>query len=221
MKLVIYNGSPRGKGSNSTILTEHFLKGYSEINSDEISVHYLNKISKRDEQIEDFKNADTVIIIFPLYSDAMPGAVKEFIECIHGLKDSAEKNLGFIVQSGFPEAVHSYTVEKYLRKFTIRMGYNYLGTVIKGGVEGIQVMPPYMTKKLFNNFIDLGKYFADNAAFSPEIMKKLRESYKMSATRIAAFKVMMKTGLADFYWNKKLKEHNAFEKRFDQPYKKQ
>ena len=30
MKLTVFNGSPRGKKSNTTILLEHFLKGFME-----------------------------------------------------------------------------------------------------------------------------------------------------------------------------------------------
>ena len=52
----------------------------------------------------------------------------------------SKKSLVFIVQSGFPEAIHSVCIEKYLKKFTSKLNCTYLGTVIKGGVEEIQVI---------------------------------------------------------------------------------
>ena len=43
-------------------------------------------------------------------------------------------------------------------------------------VEGIQSMPPWMTKKLFIKFQELGEYFAKNNIFSPEIKEDLEKN---------------------------------------------
>ena len=161
--------------------------------------------------------ASHVIIIFPLYTDCMPGIVKEFFEKLPVNESGKEKNLGFIVQSGFPEAIHSVYVERYLDKFSRRMGYNYLGTIIKGGVEGIQVMPPFMTRKLYDNFYKLGEYFAETKTFSEEIKQKLRTPLRLNKANQAGFRVMNFLGFTNFYWNSNLKKNGAFEKRFDKP----
>lgn len=218
MKLVIINGSPRNKKSNSKLLTDEFLKGYHSLNSENVSVHFLANHKMKNNIIQDYQDADCVILIFPLYTDCMPGIVKEFIEDIVDLKNSKPKKIGFIVQSGFPEAIHSVAVERYLEKLSKRMQLEYLGTIIKGGVEGIQIMPPFMTNKLYKQFRELGAYFAQNQAFSPELNKKLRNPYKMSSFRIFVFKLMLKTGLTNFYWNSNLKKNGAYQNRFDKPY---
>lgn len=217
MQLAIFNGSPRITKSNSTLLIKHFLTGYHGNTIYNTPIHYLAHTSKISEQVQAFDKADSIIIIFPLYTDAMPGQVKFFFESIAHI-DSTGKNIGFIVQSGFPEAYHSTFVERYLEKLSKRIHCNYLGTVIKGGVEGIQIMPPSMTNKLYKNFKELGSYFALTGKFKPEIIKKLGEPYRMSFIRLNIFKFIIATGLADFYWNKKLKENFAFEKRFAKPY---
>jgi len=220
MKLAIINGSPRYKKSNSTLLINQFLSGYNKIIPEDVSVHYLVNQQVRDEAVNAFLVSDQIILIFPLYTDCMPGIVKEFIESIAQLNknDKKKKKIGFIVQSGFPEAVHSVAVEHYLEKLAKRLQCEYLGTVIKGGVEGIQIMPPFMMRKLFLQFNKLGEYFARNSAFSPQIMDKLRKPYKMSPRKIAIFKLLIKLGLTNFYWNNNLKKNGAFEKRFDKPY---
>ena len=218
MKLTIYNGSPRRKKSNSLLLINHFLEGYNSVKPQEVPVYHLAGKRDKQEQLQAFKEAETVIIIFPLYTDCMPGIVKEFIEEIAAQEYTGNKKIGFIVQSGFPEAIHSVYVERYLEKLSRRLKFEYLGTIIKGGVEGIQVMPEGMTKKLFTNFNKLGKYFAETGSFSSEIKQSLRKPYKMSKSRLFAFKALQKTGLTNFYWNGKLKEHNAFDKRFAAPY---
>jgi multimeric flavodoxin WrbA len=220
MKLAIINGSPRNKKSNSALLINQFLSGYNKIIPEDVSVHYLVNQQVRDEAVNAFLVSDQIILIFPLYTDCMPGIVKEFIESIALLEKNIiqGKKIGFIVQSGFPEAIHSVAVEHYLEKLAKRLQCEYLGTVIKGSVEGIQAMPSFMTQKLFKQFKKLGEYFAENTAFSPEIMKTLRNPYKMSPRKIAIFKLLIKLGFTNFYWNGNLKKNGAFEKRFDKPY---
>jgi NAD(P)H-dependent FMN reductase len=217
MQLAIFNGSPRKTKSNSTILIQKFLNGYYNYDHTDFNIHYLADTQKNQEHIEKFIEADTIIIIFPLYTDAMPGQVKYFFDSIEEL-DSRGKRVGFIVQSGFPEAYHSTFVEKYLEKLSKTMGWKYLGTVIKGGVEGIQIMPPSMTKNLFSNFEKLGQYFAATGKFDPEIIKKLKKPYQLNFLRLLTLRMMIMLGLSNFYWNMKLKENKAFEKRFAQPY---
>jgi len=220
MKLAIINGSPRNKKSNSTLLMDQFLLGYHSLNPEGVPIHYLANPQLKKEGFAAFMDSEVILIIFPLYTDCMPGIVKEFFESIAEIDKNIirGKKIGFIVQSGFPEAVHSVAVEHYLAKLTKRLQCEYLGTVIKGGVEGIQIMPPFMTKKLFNQFNKLGEYFAKNTAFSPQIKEALRKPYKMSLVRRTLFAMMAKTGLTNFYWNSNLKKNGAYEKRFDRPY---
>lgn len=218
MKTVIFNGSPRNKKSNSAILIDHFLKGYSGVSNKQVPVHFLASRKSRADHIRAFREAETVLIIFPLYTDCMPGILKEFLEEIHTLPVTNQKSIAFIIQSGFPESIHSVYVEKYLEKFAGRNGLHYIGSVIKGGIEGIQIMPPWMTKKIFSKFEDLGVHFARTRTFSPEIKKELAKPYKLSFYRRAMLRLMCKTGMANFYWNSRLKKNNAWEQRFAKPY---
>jgi hypothetical protein len=219
MKLAIFNGSPRQKHSNSTILIEHFINGYNKFFDEAPSINYIANIKQQSINIQAFDNAEFIIIIFPLYTDCMPGVVKEFFEKLNERKGFPAKKIGFIVQSGFPEIIHSVGIERYLQKLVMRLNSQYLGTLIKGGVEGIQIMPGFMTKKLFKNFEMLGEHFANHQEFSPKIKAKLAKPYKMSFFRILSFKLFKFFGFTNFYWNMNLKKNDAYSKRFDRPYK--
>jgi hypothetical protein len=197
---------------------EHFLEGFRKVSKEEVPIFYLANLSKMEEHVKAFEDAENVIIIFPLYCDSMPGLVKEFIERISLIENAQDKRVGFIVQSGFPEAIHSTFIERYLQKLAARQKWDYLGTVIKGGVEGIQIMPPLMTKKLFDNFNDLGKHFGTTNSFDPEILKALRKPLKLSKQRLLFFRFGNIFGLTNYYWNSNLKKNNAFDIRFAQPY---
>lgn len=197
---------------------EQFMKGYSQVVPEIVPVQYLASKKSKEENLRVFTSAETVLLIFPLYTDCMPGIVKEFFEDLSALDFPRPKKIGFIVQSGFPEAIHSVFVERYLEKFTKRLQCKYLGTVIRGGVEGIQIMPENFTKKLFHRFEALGTEFAGTGSFSEEIKSVLAKPYKLSSIRRFIFSLVSNTRLANFYWISNLKKNNAFDKRFDRPY---
>jgi len=219
MKLTVFNGSPRGKRSNTKILLEHFLNGFMTTDRNIYEIFYLNRLRNSDKFVKSFQEAERVLMAFPLYTDAMPAMVKTFVESLEPLCGrEGNLDIGFIVQSGFPEAIHSRYVERYLEKLTRRLGCRYTGTVIKGGVEGIQVQPAWMTRKLFKYFYQLGKTFGETGKFDEQIMLKLAKPERYSKFVLLAYKLLDKIGLTKFYWNKMLKENNAYEKRFAKPY---
>ncbi len=217
-QLVLFNGSPRFKNSNSKALINEFLKGYHKINSNEVPIYYLASKKNKPDNIKAFINAEDIILFFPLYTDSMPGIVKEFFEEIVRLPNLSEKKLGFVVQCGFPETINLVFIEKYLEKFVKRMHCEYLGTVVKGGVESIRFKHKKMTDKLFVKFNELGECFASTGAFSPDIVNSFRKFFKMPPIFQLIFRVVIKLGLANSYWDSNLKKYGAYNRRFERPY---
>lgn len=214
----ILNGSPRGKGSNSRLLIGYFVDGYARARRESIGVHYL-KGMRPEQQREIFLTSDYLIVVLPLYTDAMPGLVKEFFENLAPLKgDHPSLRLGFIVHSGFPEAHHSVYLAQYLEKLTRRLGCQYLGTVIKGGTEGMKLMPDWFKKKTINLFTGLGREFALQSGFDARIMEQLRRPYQLSKKQVFLFRVFRFLNFGDIYWNTQLKKNGAFEQRYLRPY---
>ena len=218
MKLTVFNGSPRGKKSNTTLLLEHVLKGFMETEGNSYELEYI--VNKDvEELVEMFKNASNIILAFPLYTDCMPGIVKSFIDSLKPLCGKQDNpSIGFIVQGGFPEAYHSRFVERYLEKLAKRLNCQYVGRIIKGGVETIRIMPQFMTKKIFNYFYELGKIYGKSGKFDEKLLKKIAKPEHLSTLRRLFFRFASSVGMAHIYWNKQLKENNAFEERFDKPY---
>lgn len=223
MRLVLYNGSPRGRISNTAILLDHFIRGFKASEENSFELMYLNQVKSHQDFAEKFRNAQAAIIAFPLYGDSMPTIVKDFIETLGTKIDSGKTPmlpaLGFIIQSGFPEAIHSRYIEKYCEKLALRLGTRYIGTVIRGGVEGIQIKPLFLNRRLFIAFSSLGRHFGVTKEFHPIITRKLAGRDKMSALGRFMFHILKMTGLADMYWKMNLKKHGAYNRRFDQPYK--
>ena len=216
MQLTIFNGSPRERSGNTQIYIDQFLQGYKSSNNS-YQIFYLieNEFEKYQKA---FQRANNIILGFPLYTDAMPAIVKAFIEKLSEIKPvTTGTGVGFIVQSGFPEPYHSLFVERYLIKLSRRMHWKYRGTVIKGG-GGVGQQPEWLNRKLFSKFKNLGKEYAVSAKFDAEIIKKIAPVDKFSALKLFIIKLLLKSEVLNYPWNKALKANDAFEKRNDRPY---
>ena len=219
MKLTVFNGSPRGTGSNTRVLLDHFIAGFEETPGNSTEIFYLNHVKRQDEFVRAFRAADNIVLAIPLYTDAMPGVVKTFIESLAGLSGSpGKKSIGFIVQSGFGEPVHSRYVQRYFRKLAARLGCRYIDTIVRGGAEGIKVQPPFMTKKLFRSFRELGASYGKTGRFDENIIRSLARRERYSPAMKLLFSVMSILGLTDYYSNGQLKKNGAYDRRFDRPY---
>jgi len=219
MRLTVFNGSPRGTGSNTGILLGQFLKGYTGTEGNSYELIYLNRVDRQDEFVETFRNAETVLLAFPLYADAMPAIVKTFIESLAPLRGrGGNPSIGFIVQSGFPEPVHTRCLERYLQKLAKRLGCPWFGTAVRGGVEGIQAMPPERTRRLFESFYSLGKDFGATGRFDPQIIDSLarRDSYPADGRSKGITTAQLKG--SDMYWDNLLRKNGAYENRYARPY---
>jgi multimeric flavodoxin WrbA len=182
-------------------------------------IFYLNHVKKQDEFVELFRQADHVLLAFPLYTDAMPAVVKTFIESLQPLCGlNKNKTIGFIVQSGFGEAIHSRYVERYLQKLAARLGCHYTGTIVRGGGEGIKDMPSIMTKGVFGSFHELGSVFGDTGIFDQKIMHRLAKRDRYSPQAKLLLTVLNALGLIDSGWNNQLKQNGVYEKRYNKPY---
>jgi NAD(P)H-dependent FMN reductase len=219
--LALFNGSPRAARSNTRILLRWFLEGFGRDPENRAEVHHVNRVRERPAQVQSFAGAERVIVAFPLYHDSVPGTLKEFIEALEPLCARANNpSLGFIVQSGFPEAHHSRYVERYLEKLARRLNAPYLGTVVKGGVEGIQIKPPWMVRTLRRDFIALGQRFGETGAFDQEIVGRLCQPERLSLMGRLFVRAFGQTDTANFYWTMQLKKNGVFERRFDRPFRR-
>lgn len=209
-KLVIYNGSPRRKGSNSALI----LKKVSEALCDRVEVRDLKEVDKWDKWAEAFKSEKHVMFFMPLYIHAMPSHVMAFIEKIQASKGS----ISFFVQSGFPESSQSHYLEAYFNQLALRLGRTYMGTVIKGGVEGLQVRPAKAQEKMMEPMVKAIVNLVYEGNFNPASVRQLAKPIRFGMGTKVLLKLLVKIGLVNFFWDQQLKENDAYEKRFDRPY---
>jgi multimeric flavodoxin WrbA len=217
-RLTAFNGSPRGRAGNTQIMLEQFLQGFQAGNGRSHEMHHLNRVSDTESFQQAFAKADHVLLGFPLYADAMPGIVKAFIETLEPFCGRENNpSIGFLVQSGFPEAAHSRYVERYVEKLSVQLGCPYTGTIVKGGGEGVRSMPPEKNRRLFETLHQLGESYGNTGRFDPTLLAKLAKPERFPKIMAPLFKVFLKTKVANMYWDNQLKENGAYERRFARP----
>lgn len=216
MNMIILNGSPKIniKESNTEIFISEFMKDMKN----RYPVKYIARENHK-ELSNSLKDYDTILIFLPLYIHAMPGIVMKFIE---ELDESimVGKNLGFLIQAGFPETAQEKYVVRYFEELSKELKCNYIGTVCKGEAA-VAYMFPKKYKKLFKNLNELGSKFEDTKEYDKAISKQIAYPYNLSDYSLftrGAIKVGYKLGLCDMGWKMMLKKNNALDKSFDKPF---
>lgn len=220
-QVTFFNGSPRGEKGNTPVMAGRFLEGFASLPGRAYQQFNLLHVSEVDTFRDAFAAAECALVGFPLYTDSMPGIVKAFFEALEPLQGRPHNPpMLFLVQSGFPEAVHSRHIERYLAALARRLGSPYLGAIVKGGCEGVRLMPDQMNARLFTNLRQLGSSFAQNGQLDPALLKRLAAPERFPAVLAPLFRVLTLMTVANGYWDQQLKKNGAFDKRFARPYVK-
>ncbi|WP_312645579.1 NAD(P)H dehydrogenase [Hydrogenoanaerobacterium sp.] len=212
MNTIILNGSPKlnPKMSNTQFLAEEFIKDIKN----PVEIKRISDCDP-DELAEYIKRYDNVIILFPLYIHAMPGPVASFLEKLKPAEQG--KNLGFIIQSGFPDTHHHQYVTPYLKRLAERLNCNYLGAVCKGECAAIYQFPDGF-KKTIDMFYRLGKEFDKTNAFDEKIVKEMAVPDTFSKKQLIFLNIAGKLKLTNIFWNSEMKKNKCLDKALDRPY---
>lgn len=212
MKCLMFNGSPRGTASNSLVMCKWLYQDGDAIN-------HLKQVSNFNIYLNEIKSYQKIVFIYPLYVDSMPAIVKAFFEYLSEYKDVVKgKDFLFIVHSGFGEAIHSRILERYHQILKNRLDLNRVDTVISPGSEGVRLMPIQMNQKRKNRLIEFVNCFRNDQELSLELLKETAGAEIMSKKRRRRFKFFNFLGLTNIYWNRQLKQNNAYKSRYDRPY---
>ena len=222
MRLAL-NWSPRGSQSNSRKILSWILDGMREAGAESPPVLDIAQTKQLDSQRNAFLEADEVLLVFPLYTDSVPGVVKGFLDSLAGVDPArlSGKRFCFVVHSGFTESVQSEPVSAYLARLCSRLGMILVGAAIKGGSEGLKMMPDGMTRKTRDRFTAIGRGLVRDGAFDPEAVRKLAQPRRINLVGRILLTLLAPTNLQNSYWNMQLKKHGAWDRRFDKPYAKE
>ena len=220
MRRLLLNGSPRGEASNSRRILAWLSEGIESAGIIAPTVQNLAGTDNADKALEAFLAADEAVLVFPLYTDSMPGIMAAFTNALATQEPSRlhGKRVGYVVHSGFPESAQSEPLALVLRRISDRLGFVHLGTAIKGGSEGLRLNPSSGKSRTANQFRALGRSLVEGGAFDVQILEALARPRRMGRGARLLFRLLAPTGLVNFYWNIMLRKNGAWERRFDRPY---
>ncbi|NLN45973.1 MAG: NAD(P)H-dependent oxidoreductase [Clostridiaceae bacterium] len=211
MRYLVCNGSPRGDNGFTSVLIRRFLAGLREAGA-EADLLLLDHPARHAEAAAQLAKADVAVVFFPLYTDAMPGILMSFIEHLEPYAGGLSGlSLGFVVHSGFPEAVHCRAVERYLARLAALLGANYAGTAVLGG-------NPW-TKKRLDAVQGLGRRFVPAGhRFDPALLAQAAFRERFHTSGLLLLRPLAALGVFNRYFNGQLKANGVFGRRFDRPY---
>jgi len=225
MRWLAFNASPRGKKSNTHVMLEQMRAGMLEASLEASWEElFLNRVQEHEAAVDRLSEADGIVFAYPLYTDSMPGIAVRFLETLyHRLqlnKRLARPDLpaAFLVHSGFPEGVHTAHLPDLHRRICRRFGFRYLGTIRKPGSEGVRLMPPTMQRSLFARLRESGSMLACGESLDQGQIDNLVRYERLGPPRQLLLRAGEKIGIANMYWNRMLKQHHAWDARFDAPY---
>ncbi len=162
----------------------------------------MKETDKWEVWADSFKNEKHVMFFMPLYVHAMPSHVMKFIEKLI----PSQGSMSYFIQSGFPESSQSYYLEAYFEQLTLRLGRTYIGTAIKGGVEGLQLRPTEAQRKMIEPLVNVIVDLVNEGTFNLIKIQQLAKPIHLGKGSIILFKIFSKLGLVNFFWNRKLKK---------------
>jgi NAD(P)H-dependent FMN reductase len=216
--LLLVNGSPRGRRSNTRLLLGAVAEGFAKAQGGAVKTHLLSVRAAWPKIISEISNSTLVLIGMPLYAHAMPGIVKELIEQLP-VWSVANARLGFVVQSGMPEPRQSFWLRAYLERLPARLGAENIGTVIRGATEGIQAMPSFAQRLVLRPLRLVGQDLARYGRFDRERLARLATPASMSSLKQRLFELNDKYGMGSRrYFGEMLAQHGALDRKYDRPY---
>lgn len=212
MNCCFINGSPKARAGNTEIFIREMKKGMKQ----DSEVFYA--VSQDPKELANtLLQFDRIILVMPLYVFAMPGIVLELMEEMNEL-DYSGIEIGVIIQQGFDESKHSQHLKSFMERWILQRKATSLGVVVRGGSAAFCFMQENMYQKVAKKLQALGQSLESDGSFRTDIVEDFATPYQLGSVKCHVYQCATKLGLLNLFWNKMLKKHHAFEKRFDRPY---
>lgn len=131
-RLVLLNGSLRGKRSN----TLAFLETIRENTGKETELYSLSQyMGKQEELLSLLRGADTLLLGMPLYVDGIPSAVLRLMEALQASRQDPGRRIYVVSNMGFYESRQLKNLLRMVQIWSEKCSYTYCGGLAIGAGE--------------------------------------------------------------------------------------
>lgn len=189
MHLVIISSTPRVREKSNTarILTA-FCRGF-EKEGNTTEIWYLADRKQWEEARKAFENNERILFAIPLFVENLPGILLEFLETLSP-KEKPGTRLAFLLQGGFAEASQLRCGERYLEMLPGYLNCEYAGTLIKGNMFAVAMVPEQAGEKMVAPFEEMGHRFAEKGQFVKEEVTDFAAPEYMSKSSIRFYNLI-------------------------------
>lgn len=137
--ICLINGSLRGKEASSLVFL-NYINGMlddTEFNKDIINVRAKVKESYPENDLKTISRADAIIMVFPLFTYGIPGALMRLLEDVYQYAKGNDYNkaakIYIVVNCGFPRPEIMGELIRVMKNFCRRLSLNWRFAICMGG----------------------------------------------------------------------------------------
>ncbi len=174
----------------------------------------MKSAQKQQELIGLVAGFDLIILSCPLYIDSLPYPVIQFMELAAGaVKNAKDQSFVAIINSGFPESLHSDAAVEICRNFALESGFKWAGGLPIGGGGAIDGKPLEKLPGFIRGVISA----LDLAASSLYTGESISEE-AIALIRKPAMPKWLYILAGNFGWKSRAKKNNVKHRLKDRPY---
>ena len=186
MHLVIISGATRPEPiSNTAKIIEAFRLGFEE-QGNTTEKYFLSDRKQWAAAFQATEKNENILFAIPLYVENIPGSMLEFLQEVTP-KTDGKTRMAFLLQGGFDEACQLRCCEEFLKTLPRKLGCDYAGTLIKGGMFGIRFVNEQMQSKMTEPYIEMGRVFAKKGTFTTQEVRDFAGPEYMTRGSVISF----------------------------------
>ena len=153
--ICLINGSLRGTKASSLVFLNYIggMLANTEFNKDIINVRARVNQSYPEDDLRTISRADAIIMVFPLFTYGIPGALMRLLEdfCLYAQVDTYNKaaRVYVVVNGGFPRPEIMTELIRVMKNFCRRLSLNWRFALCMGGgpIAAMTVKVPLLNMK--------------------------------------------------------------------------
>lgn len=163
MHFVIINASPHATQlSNTAQLVDSFKNGVIKANCS-VDIYHLSQKNCWQKAKDAYFSNENIVFALPVFAATVPGLFMEFMEQLFldkSKEESVNRNISFIIQSGFPESTQRVYCENFLKTIPDLLNCHF-GGVLSYGIN-VRFAIEQSWQSVLDEFEEAGELFANN-----------------------------------------------------------